>query len=52
MAALLGAAIGTAVGLVDDGLAVGLTVAVLCAHVALRPISVWFAGMVGRPLNG
>ncbi len=35
------AAIGTAVGLVEYGLALGLTAVVFSAHLALRPISRW-----------
>jgi putative Mg2+ transporter-C (MgtC) family protein len=35
------AAIGAAAGLLEYGLAVGLTVVVLFAHVALRPLSAW-----------
>src|SRR4051812_2657486 len=35
------AAIGSAVGVLEYGLALGLTAAVLFAHVALRPLSAW-----------
>jgi putative Mg2+ transporter-C (MgtC) family protein len=35
------AAIGTAAGVVEFVLAIGLTVVVLFAHVALRPLSAW-----------
>ncbi len=35
------AAIGTAAGLLDYGMAAGLTVVVFFAHVALRPLSAW-----------
>lgn len=35
------AAIGTAAGLFDYGIAVGLTLVVFFAHVALRPLSAW-----------
>jgi putative Mg2+ transporter-C (MgtC) family protein len=35
------AAIGTATGVLEYGLALGLAVVVLFAHVALRPLSTW-----------
>ena len=35
------AAIGTAAGLLEYGMSVGLAVVVLFAHVALRPLSAW-----------
>ena len=35
------AAIGTAVGLLEYNLALGLTIIVFFAHVALRPLSAW-----------
>lgn len=35
------AAIGTAAGLLEFGMAAGLTVVVFFAHVALRPLSIW-----------
>ena len=35
------AAIGTAAGLYENGLAVGLTVLVFLAHLMLRPVSAW-----------
>ena len=35
------AAVGTAVGLLEYGMALGLTVVVFFAHVALRPLSAW-----------
>jgi putative Mg2+ transporter-C (MgtC) family protein len=35
------AAIGTAAGLLDYGMAVGLTLVVFFAHVLLRPVSSW-----------
>jgi putative Mg2+ transporter-C (MgtC) family protein len=35
------AAIGTASGLLEDGMAVSLTLVVFFAHVALRPVSNW-----------
>ena len=35
------AAIGTATGLLESGLAAGLTAMVFFAHVALRPMSAW-----------
>ena len=35
------AAVGTAAGLREFGLALGLTAVVLCAHVVLRPLSAW-----------
>ncbi|MFC7473184.1 MgtC/SapB family protein [Dankookia sp. GCM10030260] len=34
-------AVGTAAGLQEFGLALGLTAVVLCAHVGLRPLSAW-----------
>jgi putative Mg2+ transporter-C (MgtC) family protein len=35
------AAVGTAAGLYEFGMAIGLTAVVLCAHVVLRPLSAW-----------
>lgn len=35
------AAVGLAVGVMEYGLAVGLTMVVLLAHMALRPVSAW-----------
>ena len=35
------AAVGTASGLEENGMALGLTVLVFSAHVALRPVSAW-----------
>jgi putative Mg2+ transporter-C (MgtC) family protein len=35
------ASVGTAAGLMEYGMALGLTVIVLFAHVALRPVSAW-----------
>lgn len=44
------AAIGTAAGLVEYGLAVGLTIIVFFAHIALRPLSGWIE-RVAPPLD-
>jgi putative Mg2+ transporter-C (MgtC) family protein len=39
------AAVGTAVGVLEYGLAIGLSAVVLAAHVALRPLSAWIEGV-------
>ena len=34
-------AIGTAIGVLEYGMAIGLTIIVFFAHIALRPLSIW-----------
>jgi putative Mg2+ transporter-C (MgtC) family protein len=46
------AAIGTAAGVLDDVLAVGLTLVVFFAHVLLRPLSAWIERRAPPPQTG
>jgi putative Mg2+ transporter-C (MgtC) family protein len=46
------AAVGTAAGLQEYGMALGLTAAVLCAHVLLRPASAWIEKKAPPEENG
>ena len=46
------AAVGTAAGLREYGMAVGLTLIVFFAHVALRPLSAWIERVAPPPDHG